>query len=135
MSDDELLEAFESCTLSNVSFRHADHVHVAWAYLRRFPMLQALERFTAALKRFATHHGTPALYHETITWAYVALIHERMERQPSLDWEEFCRVHPDLLAWRPSILDRYYRPETLASDLARRVFVFPDAALAYEALR
>lgn len=135
MSDDELLEAFETCTLPNDGFRHADHVHVAWAYLRRLPILQALERFTAGLQRFAAHHGTPALYHETITWAYVALIHERMERQPSLDWEEFCRAHPDLLAWRPSILDRYYRPETLASDLARRVFVLPDAALAYEALR
>ena len=30
------------------------------------------------------------------------------------------------LAWEPSILDRYYRKETLSSEQARRVFVFPD---------
>ena len=75
------------------------------------------------------------LYHETITWAYVALIHERVERRPAAHWEEFCRLNPDLLSWRPSILDRYYRPETLASDLARRVFVLPDAGIDYEELR
>ena len=33
---------------------------------------------------------------------------------------------PDLLAWKPSALDRLYTPETLASDRARRVFVMPD---------
>jgi hypothetical protein len=126
MKDRDLLEAFEGCAMPNHQFRHADHVHVAWAYLSSLPLLEALERFTSALKRFAAHHGTPALYHETITWAYVALIHERMERSPGLDWDEFCRLNPDLLAWRPSILDRYYRTETLASDLARRIFILPD---------
>jgi hypothetical protein len=40
--------------------------------------------------------------------------------------EEFVARHPDLITWKPSILDRYYRPETLRSDLARRVFVLPD---------
>ncbi len=29
----------------------------------------------------------------------------------------------------PSILDRYYTRETLASDLARRTFVLPDGAV------
>jgi len=135
MNDHDLVEAFEGCTLPNHQFRHADHVHVAWTYLRTLPLLEALERFTAALKRFAAHHGKPGLYHETITWAYVALIHERIERRPASDWEEFCRLNPDLLTWRPSILDRYYRPETLASELARRIFVLPDAAIDYEALR
>ena len=135
MTDHDLVDAFERCTLPNQQFRHADHVRVAWTYLGSLPLLEALERFTAALKRFAVHHGKPGLYHETITWAYVALIHERMERRPPSDWEEFCRQNPDLLAWRPSILERYYRPQTLASELARRIFVLPDAAIDYEALR
>src|SRR5437764_13542436 len=94
------------------------------------PMLKALQRFSAALRRFAIHHGKATLYHETITWAFVALIHERMQRRPDLDWDGFCRQNPELLTWHPSILDRYYRPETLASDLARRVFVFPDVIAA-----
>ena len=29
--------------------------------------------------------------------------------------EEICEQNPDLFTWKPSILERYYRPETLAS--------------------
>lgn len=44
----------------------------------------------------------------------------------SHSWEEFALRNPDLLRWQPSVLDRYYVPGTLRSELARRVFVFPD---------
>ena len=124
MTENELIDGFENCTLPNASFHHPDHVHVVWSYLRRMPLAAALERFQASLKRFATHHGKPGLYHETITCAYVVLVNERMVKGET--WEEFCARNPDVLTWRPSVLDRYYRRETLESDLARRVFVFPD---------
>jgi hypothetical protein len=120
----ELLADFEACTLTE--FHHADHVHVAWAILREMPLLDALARFSASLRRFAAAQGKPRLYHETITWAFMILIHERMQRAPAAAWEEFARANPDLLTWKPSPLDRYYRPETLASELARRVFLMPD---------
>lgn len=38
----------------------------------------------------------------------------------------FAERYPELLAWKPSILDRYYTTETLTSDRARRTFVMPD---------
>jgi len=41
-------------------------------------------------------------------------------------WEEFVAANPDLFDWQNSILKTYYREETLRSELARRVFVFPD---------
>jgi len=47
---------------------------------------------------------------------------------PRATSEDFVARHPDLLTWKPSILDRYYRPETLGSEIARRVFVMPDRA-------
>ena len=126
MTEEELVDGFESCTLPNSSFHHPDHVHVVWSYLRRMALPAALERFQASLKRFAAHHGVPGLYHETITCAYVVLVNQRMVEGET--WEEFCGRNPDVLKWRPSILDSYYRPETLKSDLARRVFLLPDRA-------
>ena len=55
------------------------------------------------------------------------LISERVQRAGGrLDWEEFASANPDLLTWRPSVLDEYYTPETLGSELARQVFVLPD---------
>src|SRR2546430_371861 len=108
-------------------FHHADHIRLAWVYLRTLPLLEAIERFTTSLKRFADHHGKPGLYHETITWAYLLLIHERMNGEQS--FEAFRAKNSDLFTWKPSILDIYYRAETLASDRARRAFVLPDAHL------
>lgn len=109
------------------AFHHDGHVHVAWAYLQRLPLLEALPRFVSALQRFAAHHGAPQRYHATITLAYFFLIAERRERWPELDtWERFAAANPDLLRWKGGILERRYRRETLSADLARRVFVLPD---------
>jgi hypothetical protein len=129
LTDADFVRSFEDCTLPNAAFHHRDHVRLAWIYLRRHPPVEALQRFADGLRRFATANGHPGLYHETITWAFLLLIHERMERmarggEPA--WEEFAACNPDLLTWKPSILDRYYTPETLGSELARRVFVMPD---------
>ena len=126
MSNEELIQRFESDGVPESSFHHADHVRLAFAYLCEYPALQALERFGAALKAFATARGKTQLYHETITHAYFFLIRERMARCESGAWEEFARRNPDLLMWKDGVLSRYYREETLKSELARNVFVFPD---------
>ena len=126
MNDRELVAAVEGCTLAGSDFHHEEHVRLAWIYLTELPLLQALERFAATLKRFATHHGAADKYHETITWAYMLLIHERMQRGDACDWKAFSAANADLLAWKPSILQRYYSTPTLASDIARRAFVLPD---------
>src|SRR6185503_15445544 len=75
MSDAELVERFERADVAK--FHHPDHVRVAFAYLRVMPLLDAIGRFTAALRRFAAAQGKPRLYHETITWAFLFIIHER----------------------------------------------------------
>jgi hypothetical protein len=95
-------------------------------------VLDVLGRFPAALTRYAEAHGKSGLYHETITWAYVLLIHERMERAgQAQSWEEFTSANADLMTWSGSVLQQYYRDETLSSDLARKIFLFPDKAPAH----
>lgn len=126
MSNEELIRQFEDGHVPCESFHHADHVHLAFAYLSQYPVLAALEKFAAALKRFATASGKPQLFHETITHAYFFLIRERMARSDGSDWPEFALRNADLLVWKNGILGRYYIEATLQSDLARNVFVFPD---------
>jgi len=131
MTDHELLERFESATLAGECFHHAEHVRVAFLYLGRYPVLEALGRFSRGLKNFAAALGKPDRYHETITWAYLLLIHDRIGRHPELrEWEDFARCNPDLLVWKGGILERYYSPETLESALARKTFLFPDRVVA-----
>jgi hypothetical protein len=128
MTDSEFLDAFESAALPPGAFRHRDHVRAAWLCLRHAPTPAAgLERFVSGLRRFAAAAGKPGLYHETITWAFLLIIRERMAGGPRDEgFDAFAERNPDVLAWKPSLLDRYYRAETLRSDLARAVFLLPD---------
>lgn len=127
MTDDELLSGFEGCTLPNEAFHHQEHVRVAFLYLLRYPALQALEHFSSAIRRFAEAHGKTTLYNETVTWAYILLIRERMARigHPQ-SWPEFQAENPDLFDRKRDILKRYYRSETLQSELAKQTFLLPD---------
>lgn len=125
MNDRDFVAAVESCTVAD--FRHADHVRLAWLYLSDHPLIEAIARYTTALRRLAAFHGAPGKYHETITWAYLVLIHERMRRDDApRGWEAFRAANGDLFCWRPSILERYYAPQTLKTEFARRIFVLPD---------
>jgi len=126
MTDQELIRCFEADNMPDGSFHHADHVRLAFAYLSEYPVLEALDRFCRALKRFATARGKSQLYHETITHAYFFLIRERMARCAGATWDEFARCNSDLFVWKDGILARYYNEATLQSDLARTVFLFPD---------
>jgi hypothetical protein len=128
--DDALLRQFEDCSLPLQALRHSVHIEIAFLYLCKYPVLDVLARFPAALARYAEAHGKSGLYHETITWAYILLIHERMKRAGRAQrWEEFKTANPDLMSWTSTILKQYYRDETLSSELARKVFLFPDQAL------
>jgi hypothetical protein len=126
MTGVELIDRFERGLSPDDSFHHADHVQLAFAYLSQYPVLQALERFAAALKRFAEARGKSQLYHETITYSFFFLIRERMARGGGAEWEEFVRQNPDLLISKDVILSRYYHEATLQSGLARTVFLLPD---------
>jgi hypothetical protein len=127
ISGEELIARLEDGTLPAESFHHEDHVKVVFHSLRKYPATEVLRRFPEALVRFSTAHGKPGLYHETITWAFVLLIRERMERGANdQTWEEFAETNSDLLNWKDNILRKYYRKETLASELARNVFLLPD---------
>jgi len=127
MTDDEFIAKFEDGSLAGVPFHHADHVRMTFLYLRRYAALEALQRFSTSLARFAAAQGKPELYNETITWAFFLLIRERMARAGSgQTWEQFAAGNADLLDWKNNILKNYYREETLASDLAKSTFLFPD---------
>ena len=120
-----LVAAFEECTLPPAQLHHEEHVQIAWWLLLEEPADRAIARFVGGLRRYAAHIGKPEVYHETITWAYLLLINERLERGGrQRSWDQFRRDEADLL--ERDFLHAYYRPATLASAVARRVFVFPD---------
>ncbi|MFQ5546821.1 MAG: tetratricopeptide repeat protein [Woeseia sp.] len=123
---------FESGSIDPGNFDHEAHVYVGWLYLQQNDVEQAIDKFTAALKRLTRKLGVESKYHDTITKFYLILIAERLSSSKSDDWQSFKRDNPDVFATQPSVIDRYYSSEKLGSPLARRQFVLPDRIPALE---
>jgi hypothetical protein len=127
MTEEEFYEQFEAATLDVNLFDHSNHVKMGWIYVKKFELPEAMTRFSKALKNFATVNGASGLYHETITFAYLILINERLKAtETQQSWEEFRQTNPDLFDWKNNILKKYYREETVKSAFAKQHFVFPD---------
>lgn len=120
------IEQFEAGDIDPEGFGHEAHVYVAWAYLQQTDLLNAIARYRAALRRLTRRLGAEAKYHETITWFFLVAIAERLESPPGAEWTTFRQANSDLFEPGGGWLRRYYSPDRLASDRARRTFVLPD---------
>jgi len=128
MDDDQLLEAFATLTIRNQDFHHREHLRVGFTLLRREnnDLAAAAVTFRALLQRFAAAAGVSAKYHETLTWAYLALIAERMHGHDYATSEELLAANSDLLDHKAGAIARYYDVAAITrSPLARAVFVLP----------
>ena len=128
MQDEELLSKFEDTSLPLSNFHHEEHVRIAFLYLGRYSLHEVLARFPAALRRYAAAHGKNGLYHQTISWTFLIIVHERIAVAGAAKetWAQFKAGNGDLLQGSKSTLAKYYRDETIASPAAREYFVMPD---------
>ena len=127
MTDDAFLAALESCRLDPTEFSHAAHIRAGFLYLQAHDFAEALGAMRRAIKAFAASIGKDALYHETITVAFMTLINERMAADPSAtDWPRFAKRHADLFSG--NVLGAYYSHARLNDPMARQVFLLPDRA-------
>lgn len=131
LDDDALFRRFTETKIATMDFRHREHVRLAFIFLRRGRDFAAgASAFREALRAFADAKGAHWLYHETLTWAYLALVAERMFEADDVDSLAFVERCPELLDHKGGILARYYDVEGLTrSSKARATFVLPGGKL------
>jgi hypothetical protein len=127
LDDATLVARFERLEIAPADFRHREHTRLAFAMLRDADFGEAALRFRAALRRFAAAIGAHGKYHETLTWAYLALVARCVHEGSYASSFELLAAHPDLLDHQAGLLARYYDVAAItASPLARSVFVLPE---------
>lgn len=123
-ADADYLDAFAAGRVSPETFRHREHLQLAWACLRqaRDPRV-ACERVSELIRRFVGALGLAQKYHVTLTVFWVLLL-----------WEQFRRLgdvpFAAVIAHNPAILDkefvfRFYPRELLMSPRARAEWIAP----------
>jgi len=123
-SDCAELERFVRGEIDAATFAHREHVRMAFEMLRRHDFPTTVQRYSQALRVMSARAGKPEAFNQTVTIAFLSLIAEHMEGKRALDFATLVQAHPELLDKRA--LARWYRPERLASEAARRTFLLPD---------
>ena len=106
------------------AFPHEQHVRMGFELLRRHDFAETAHLYSRALRAMAERAGQPQVFHQTITIAFLSLIAERMRTGKPADFADFAARNSDLL--EKSVLSRWYRPERLATEIARSSFILPD---------
>jgi hypothetical protein len=131
MTDEELLQQFEDCTLPFDQWVHRTHLKVAYLCLTRYPFERAVEKMRSGIRAYNAAHQVPDEptrgYHETMTMAWLRIIHAMLRvNGPADSADEFVSGQPQL--WEKKNLRFFYSPELMMSPQAKREFVEPDLA-------
>lgn len=132
MTDDELMQAFETRTLPFEQWTHRAHVKVAFTYLRQYSFDVALEKMRAGVKAYNAKHEVPegptSGYNETTTQAFMHLVLATLnaygEIFPTPTADDFCNMHPQLMTRHA--LRLFYSPGRRMHPLAKTQFIEPD---------
>ena len=125
LADDEFIAAFEECRLPHGVFHHADHIRLAWLYVRKFGAAQAEQRLLAGIRKMALHAGAPQKFLHTTTVAWARLVAAAPKhRVANESFEQWIAKHPQLL--NKDALAEFYSTGVLESPEARSGWVDPD---------
>jgi hypothetical protein len=105
-------------------FPHREHLRMAFEVLRRHDFAESAYLYSQALRSMTARAGRPEVFNQTVTIAFLSLVAESLQVSAPKDFAAFERAHPELLD--RGALRRWYRPERLALDAARRTFLLPE---------
>ena len=146
LSDEEFLRQFENCTLPYVHWTHRAHLRVAYCYVTRYGLTEAISKVTAGIRAYNRSQNivdTPTSgYHETMTVAWLHIVAAMLGEYgatgavipgslpllaagapPS---QEFLAAQTQLT--EKKLLRLFYSRERFSSPEAKYHFVPPDLA-------
>ena len=125
-TDDAFLKSFENCTLPDSEFDHRGHLRLAWLYLERYSLEEAIERSCDGISNYAASLGASGKFHRTLTEAIVRIMHIRKQAGAEPDFDGFLDKNPDLVENMKEVVNSHYSEARLFSDEARTIFLAPD---------
>jgi hypothetical protein len=119
----QLTQQFEAHDIPPNTFRHIDHISVAYEMLHKYSFLTTSTKYAEAVKSMAIKAGEPQKFNLTITLAFLSIIAERVHTTEHNNFEEYIARNEDLMDRK--VLEKWYSTERLQSDLARTQFLLP----------
>ena len=97
MTDDELVNGFETGELPAGRFGHREHLRLAWCYLARFGREETERRLLAGLRALAARAGTPDKFDAALTSAWVGVLADAARQLGAPTFDGLLSARPELL--------------------------------------
>lgn len=123
----ELASALAEIVPPGGSFRHREHIHLAYLAVQRHGPDRAAGVVSGWIRQLAAYQRAPQKFNATVTRAWTEIVaHHMSAAPPAADFASFADRYPALLDKR--LLARHYTARTLASRAARNGWAEPDLA-------
>jgi hypothetical protein len=123
----ELAAALVEIVPPGGSFRHREHIHLAYLAVQRHGADRAARVVSGWIRQLAAYQRAPQKFNATVTRAWTEIVaHHMAADPPGTDFASFADRYPALLDKR--LLARHYTARTLASPAARNGWAEPDLA-------
>ena len=126
LDDDSFLTQLEEALLSPKLFDHEAHLRMAWLYLRKYGLQNAIAQACSTIQKFDQIHGSGSKFHLTLTVASVKVVHHFMQKSNTSDFQDFMHEFPVLRTDFFRLLLQHYGQDVLQSKLAKTSYVKPD---------
>jgi hypothetical protein len=122
----ELAALLAEIVPSGGSFRHREHIHLAYLAVQRHGAHRAAGVVSGWIRQLGVYQRAPQKFNSTVTRAWTEIVaHHMAAAPPTTNFASFADRYPALLDKR--LLTRHhYTARTLASPAARTGWAEPD---------
>ncbi|MFA0963841.1 hypothetical protein AB9P05_18695 [Roseivirga sp. BDSF3-8] len=126
LSDDPLEQQMISVTLDPSLFTHEAHLRLAWVYIRKYGVEQAIDNIGEQIRQFAAKNGAPDKYNQTVTEAAVRIVYHFYLKASEVDFHTLIEQYPRLKTDFISLLRAHYSFDLFQDAKAKRSYLQPD---------
>ena len=128
LSDQEFEEQFSTCILPPSVFSHEAHLRLAWIYITKYGIEQAIIKIQMQLKHYVNFLGVKEKYNTTLTIAAIKAVHHFILKSDTDNFKNLIEEFPRLKFNFKALMSYHYGFDIYNSKKAKSEFLQPDLA-------
>ena len=126
LSDNQFEEQFSNASLDPAIFSHEAHLRLAWIYINKYGIDQAIENISAQLQQYVESLGVKDKYNATVTIAATRAVYHFMLRSDTKHFYRFMAENQRLKFNFKELLSHHYTTDIFRSENAKNEYLQPD---------
>lgn len=125
-TDQELLQKLRDGSLPPLAFTHKEHIRLVWLSYKTHGDSKVYNDVRDIIKNYAFSIGEGHIFHETLTYAAVAVVLEFINKLNSSSFEALISSELKLITDFKHLVSIHYSDQLLRSDKAKIEIMEPD---------